>query len=77
MEFEDDYHQAMTKLPANPKRLFRLKEAAIYLSLSSWKLRHLIQSAQLPVIQPGPNAPWLLDVRDLDSWVDRNKQVIE
>jgi excisionase family DNA binding protein len=54
----------------------RLREAAQYLCLSPWKLRHIIQSGRLPIVQYGENAPWLLDVRDLDEWVDRNKHTI-
>jgi hypothetical protein len=31
----------------------------------------------MPIIQPGANAPWLLDVKDLDAWVDRSKRTID
>lgn len=67
----------MTKGHPNVRRLLRLREAAQYLSLSPWKLRIIVQSGQLPIVKYGENAPWLLDVRDLDGWVGRNKQVIE
>ena len=67
----------MTKGHLNVRRLLRLREAAQYLSLSPWKLRIIVQSGQLPIVKYGENAPWLLDVRDLDGWVERNKQVIE
>jgi excisionase family DNA binding protein len=67
----------MTKVESRTRRLLRLKDAAQYLSLSPWKLRHIIQSGQLPIVKYGENAPWLLDVRDLDGWVERNKQIIE
>ena len=66
----------MTKLQPNVRRLLRLKEAAQYLSISPWKLRHIIQAGELPIIKCNENAPWLLDVRDLDGWVERNKQTI-
>ena len=62
--------------PANPKRLLRLKEAATYLSLSPGKLRAVIQKGDLPIVRYGENAPWLLDVRDLDSWVDKHKETV-
>ena len=55
----------------------RIREAAQYLCLSPWKLRHIIQSGELPIIKYNENAPWLLDLRDLDTWVDRNKRVID
>lgn len=66
----------MTKHQPSSRRLMRLREAAQYLCLSPWKLRHIIQSGRLPIVQYGENAPWLLDVRDLDEWVDRNKHTI-
>jgi excisionase family DNA binding protein len=59
-----------------PKRLFRLKMAAEYLSVSPWKLRRLISDGKLPVVQDGEGGPFLLDVRDLDGFVERNKSLI-
>jgi excisionase family DNA binding protein len=68
----------MTKGPAIPtNRLLRLREAAEYLSLSPWKMRNLIQSAELPIIQTGANAPWLLDRLDLDQWIERKKRTLD
>ncbi len=67
----------MTKLQPTVRRLLRLKEAAGYLSLSPWKLRHIVQCGELPVVKYAENAPWLLDVRDLDLWVERNKRAVE
>jgi excisionase family DNA binding protein len=58
------------------RRLLRTKEAAEYLSISPWKLRRLIQDGRLPVVQDGDGAPFLLDVRDLDSYIDRNKRTL-
>jgi excisionase family DNA binding protein len=55
-------------------RLFRLKTASEYLSLSPWTLRRLIQEGRLPVIQDCEGGPFLLDVRDLDGFVERNKR---
>lgn len=66
----------MTPQPPNPKRLLRLKPAALYLSLSPGKLRAIIQRGEIPVVRAGDNAPWLLDVRDLDLWVERHKQIL-
>ena len=65
----------MTPQQPNPKRLLRLKPAANYLSLSPGKLRAIVQKGELPVVKYGEgNVPWLLDVRDLDAWVDRHKE---
>jgi excisionase family DNA binding protein len=56
------------------RRLLRLKTAAVYLSLSPWKLRSLIQDGRLPVVQDMEGSPFLLDVRDLDAFIERNKR---
>jgi len=60
--------------PRLPKRLLRVRDAAQYLSVSPWKLRRLVQDGLLPIIQHSDGAPWLLDVRDLDSFIERNKR---
>ena len=52
----------------------RIKEASTYLSLSPWKLRQLVQSGKLPVVQDTEGSPFLLDVRDLDGYVERSKR---
>jgi len=63
------------KIGAPSRRLLRLKAAAEYLSLSPWKLRSLIQAGRLPVVQDGEGSPFLVDVRDLDVYVERNKRL--
>jgi excisionase family DNA binding protein len=55
-------------------RLYRLKAASEYLSMSPWKLRRLIQEGRLPVVQDADGSPFLLDVRDLDAYVERSKR---
>ena len=54
-------------------RLLRTKQAAAYLSMSEWKLRRLIQDAIIPFLQDQEGGPFLLDVRDLDAYIDGNK----
>ena len=66
----------MTKPQTSARRLLRLKEAAQYLCLSPWKLRNVIQAGQLPIVRCNENAPWLLDVRDLDGWIERHKETV-
>jgi excisionase family DNA binding protein len=56
------------------KRLLRLKDAAMYLSLSPWKLRRLVWAGRLPVVQDCEGSPFLFDCRDLDSYVETNKR---
>jgi excisionase family DNA binding protein len=62
---------------ASSRRLLRVKAAAEYLSLSPWKVRCLIQAGRLPVVQDELGSPFLLDVRDLDNYVDRNKRAMQ
>jgi excisionase family DNA binding protein len=57
------------------RRLLRLKQASEYLSLSPWKIRQLIQCGKLPVVQDTEGSPFLLDVRDLDGFVERSKRI--
>jgi hypothetical protein len=56
-----------------PKRLLRTKEAAQYLGMSPGKLRWLTQCGELPIIQHDERAPWLYDLRDLDSHIEKSK----
>jgi excisionase family DNA binding protein len=67
----------MTRVQINTRRLVRLKQASEYLSLSPWALRRIIQAGEIPIVKVGEGAPWLLDVRDLDSWVDHHKHIVE
>jgi excisionase family DNA binding protein len=60
--------------PIPNRRLVRLTVAAEYLSLSPWKMRRLIQEGRLPVVQDCEGSPFMLDLRDLDVYVDRNKR---
>jgi excisionase family DNA binding protein len=55
------------------RRLVKVKEAAAYLSISPWSLRKLIQCQELPIVRLQDRGPWLLDVRDLDRFVDARK----
>lgn len=61
-------------VPKAKKRLVRLKEAAEYMSMSYWKIRSLVHSEQLPFLQEG-EGPILIDERDLDKYIERNKRV--
>jgi excisionase family DNA binding protein len=65
----------VSKESPKARRLLRVAEAADYLSVSRWQLRGIVQRGDLPIIKPsnGDHAPWLVDVRDLDAWVERTK----
>lgn len=60
-----------------PRRLYRVKEAAYYLGMSKSKLRQLAWNGSLPFVQDGENTLMLFDVRDLDRWIDSNKEVMQ
>ena len=66
----------MTTTTTLQRRLIRTKEAASYLSMSDWKLRRLIQEGTFPVVQDHEGGPFLLDVRDLDGYVENHKRLI-
>jgi excisionase family DNA binding protein len=56
------------------RRLLRLKDAAVYLSLSPWKLRRLVWERRLPVVQDCEGSPFLFDQLDLDTYVETHKR---
>jgi hypothetical protein len=59
---------------SNPlkKRLFDLKEAAIYLGRPVFSVRTLIWNGALPVIKDGRKL--YLDVVDMNDYIERNKE---
>jgi len=52
-------------------RLPRIAEAARYLSATTWFIRSLIWSHSIPFLQLGKRH--LIDVRDLDAYIDSQK----
>jgi len=63
----------VTRQQAFARRLLRLKPGAAYLSMSVGSLRARIQRGELPAVVTGEGAPWLVDIKDLDDWIDKNK----
>jgi excisionase family DNA binding protein len=53
------------------KRLFSLPEAALYLGRSTWSVRRLIWSGEIPSVRAGGLVH--VDVQDMDGFIDRNK----
>ena len=53
------------------KRLYSLPEAATYLGRSTWSVRRLIWSGELPQVRAAGRVH--LDVRDLDEFIEKNK----
>ena len=60
-------------MPANvhTKRLFSLPEAAIYLGRSTWSVRRLIWSGELPQVRAGGRVH--VDVKDMDEFIEKYK----
>ena len=55
------------------KRLYSVPEAGEYLGRTSWAIREMIWQGKLPAVRDGRRI--LLDVEDLDRWIDANKVV--
>ena len=56
------------------KRLFDLKEAAIYLARPVYSVRTLIWKGALPVLKDGRKL--YLDIVDMDTYIERNKETM-
>ena len=62
------------------KRLYTLKQAGVYLGRSEYAVRTLIWNGDLPVLRnPGGDQHgkkmWL-DIKDMDLFVERNKETV-
>lgn len=53
------------------KRLYSVKEAAIYLGRTAWALREMLWAGKIPYIRDGRRI--LLDIRDMDNWIEKHK----
>jgi excisionase family DNA binding protein len=57
------------------KRLYSLKEAAVYMGISVWSLRRLIWNGLLPSVRGQGWRRVLVDVGDMDGYIDQHKVV--
>jgi hypothetical protein len=57
------------------KRLYTLKEAAVFLGRSEWGMRELIWSGKVPVVREQGGRKIFLDISDLDQFINANKSV--
>jgi excisionase family DNA binding protein len=56
-------------------RLLDVDDAGRYLAMSDKGVRELIMQGEIPFIQKVPGrSPYLLDVRDLDLWIEKHKR---
>lgn len=53
------------------KRLFNVKEGAVYLGRTVWAVREMLYAGKMPYVKDGKRI--LLDIRDMDDWIDHNK----
>ena len=81
-EMEDNgLHRPQSPEPERQKkaplgqRMMRVREAAEYLGSSPWKVRQLIAHRRIPFVQDG-DGPFLLDIRDLDGFIERSKRIV-
>ncbi len=55
-----------------PPRLLSYEAATRYLSLSYWTVRHMVVEGYIPHIKSGKRV--LIDVQDLDDWIEKHKE---
>jgi len=53
------------------RRLLTITEAGVYLGRSPWATAGMLRAGKLPFVRDGKRK--LLDLRDLDAWIDGNK----
>ena len=54
------------------KRLYTVKEAAVYLGRTDWGVREIIWKGLVPEVRHGRKI--YIDVLDLDRFIERNKR---
>ncbi len=64
--------QTPARMPPLVKRLYGIKEAAQYLSLSSWGLRALLWSGRLAYVKLGKRR-LAIDIEDLNKFIAEQK----
>jgi excisionase family DNA binding protein len=69
---EAGVRKALNVNSATNRRLLSPEEAAVYLSLSKREVYNMIANNQLVSVTHGRRK--MLDIRDLDEWIDANKR---
>ncbi len=65
-------YKAGRKNPKGPaKRLYSIPEAAFYLGRTVDALREILWAGKIPYVKDGRRV--LLDVKDMDEYIERNK----
>lgn len=59
------------------KRLYNIKEAAMYLGRTQWGIREMVYAGKIPYVKDvadgNKQGRVFLDISDMDEWIDRNK----
>jgi hypothetical protein len=55
------------------KRLYTIKEAAIYLGRGEWGVRELIWKQAIPVVKEEGGRKIFIDIIDLENYINKNK----
>ena len=63
--------KALNISEATSRRLLSIEETAVYLSLSKREVYNMIATHELPAVTHGRRK--MLDVLDLNTWIERNK----
>ncbi len=53
------------------KRLYSINDASVYLGRTVGAVREMLWAGKMPYVKDGKRI--LLDIRDMDTWIDRNK----
>jgi excisionase family DNA binding protein len=53
-------------------RLLTVEQAAVYVGRTKEAVQHLVASRRIPIVRSDRRV--FLDVRDLDQWIDANKE---
>jgi len=69
---ETAVRKALNLSEVTNRRLLSVAEAAVYLSLSEREIHNMIANDSFPVVPRGRRT--MLDIRDVDSWIERNKR---
>jgi len=54
------------------RRLYSIKEAALYLGRSPWTVAEMVRTGKLPYIPDGKRR--FLDIEDINDWIVNNKK---
>jgi excisionase family DNA binding protein len=68
---EAGVRKALNVSEATNRRLFSITEGAVYLGLSKREIYNMIAAGDISAVSHGRRK--MLDIRDLDEWIARNK----